>query len=128
MNRILVLGANGALGRHIVQRAISSGLAVSAHVRREANERAFNARIVGSLEKIGDVGMIRTIDRVPFDLPRQMAKLSDFEALRALAPLVSRSVVTYQAAANVVISNCAPGGEMSRHRAGLALAVEGAAR
>jgi len=241
MNRMLVLGANGALGRHIVQRAISAGFAVSVLVRREANERAFDTRsvtihrgdlaqmstealanlfreyqvvvnaagyvgegqqfvdlvdrIVGGLEEIGDangpvswflaglglldidengrrgvdlpqikesywphlanydrirrtdldwrilcpgpmvdeemtgdVGVISTIDRVPMDLPRQMAKLSDFDALRALAPLVSRSVVPYQAAASLVLSNCTPGGEMSRHRVGVALAVKGVAR
>jgi len=66
-----------------------------------------------------------SLDRVPVDLPDDLDSLPEAAAMGLFAARMSEMVVPYGDAAALILSNLAPGGELSRHRVGLALPVEG---
>ena len=69
-----------------------------------------------------------SLDRLPLDLPDEIQSMPDSSALRFLSNHMSETVVPYQDAAALMLANIARGGEMSRHRVGLARPLEGYAR
>ncbi|HET6486050.1 MAG TPA: NAD(P)H-binding protein [Spirochaetia bacterium] len=66
-----------------------------------------------------------SLDRLPLDIPDKIQSMPDAVLLRFLRDHMSETVVPYQDAAALMLTNIAPGGEMSRHRVGLALPSEG---
>ena len=69
-----------------------------------------------------------SLDRLPLDIPDGIQPMPDSGALRFLSNHMSELVVPYQDAATLMLANIARGGEMSRHRVGLALPPEGYTR
>lgn len=62
-----------------------------------------------------------SLDRIPVDMPPNAGSLSDPQVLLHFVERIPEMTVSYADAASVILANLDRGGEISRHRVGLAL-------
>jgi putative NADH-flavin reductase len=72
---------------------------------------------------LGLARMRISLDRLPVQLPSSSGSLPEAELLPMFAQCIPEMIVSYADAAALMLANLAAGGEMSRHRVGLALPV-----
>ncbi len=123
MSRLLILGATGSLGRHVLRQALAAGHAVTVSVRTpsklppEVRERV-------SVHS-GDLGAVVPPDLVSGQdaLINGAGHVADGEAFVAMVDTLVTWIVPYADAAALMLANLDRGDAMSRHRVGLALPV-----
>jgi putative NADH-flavin reductase len=72
---------------------------------------------------LGLARMRISLDRLPVQLPSGSGSLPEAELLPMFVQRIPEMIVSYADAAALMLGNLTPGGEMSRHRVGLALPV-----
>jgi uncharacterized protein len=72
---------------------------------------------------LGLARMRISLDRLPVQLSSGNGSLPDAEVLPMFVQRIPEMIVSYADAAALILASLTPGGEMSRHRVGLALPV-----
>jgi len=72
---------------------------------------------------VGLAGLRVSLDRLPVEVPAVPGRLPDSLLLHLISAHMPEMVVPYADAAALMLANLQPGGDLSRHRVGLALSV-----
>ena len=132
MARILIRGATGSLGRHVLHQALAAGHEVSVFVRTpsrlpsDVHGRDWRLLRPGPMVDEAAIGLDRlriSVDTMPVRVPAFARALLGPLFLPVFASLIPQMIVPYADAAAVMLANLDHGHAWSRRRIGLALPV-----